>query len=365
MERKVKIDYPLLIAVLLMTGIGLVFVYSASCSVALKTYGDAYFFLKKQLIGVAIGCIGLIFFTLYDYNKIKKFSFLFLIVACVLLILVFVPGISKESYGAKRWIRIGGFTLQPSEFAKFAYIVFFATFAAKNPQKIRSFKGIMIPLAVGGLYCLLILLEPNMSITVCFAALIFVLLFLSGTKKKNLLYLALPALCAIPVLILAEPYRLKRLSAFLDPWASPKGEGYQLLQSLYAIGSGGLFGVGLFHSRQKEQFLPFAESDFILSIIAEETGFVGCALLFALIGFIAWRCICIAKRSKNYFGYLLCCGVTAIFTLQCVINALVVTGTIPPTGLPLPLISSGNTAIIVFLSEFGMVLNISAQAEKV
>lgn len=363
--RKVKIDYPLLIAVGIMVAVGLVFVYSASCSVALKTYKDAYFFLKKQLVGVAIGAVCFIFFTFFDYNKIKKYAPFILIVSYILLILVFVPGISKESYGAKRWIRLGGFTLQPSEFAKFAYIVFFASYAAKKPQKICSFKGILPPLILGAIYCVLIILEPNMSITVCFAALIFVLLYLSGTKKKNLLYLILPAVCAVPLLILAEPYRLKRLSAFLDPWASPKGEGYQLLQSLYAIGSGGWFGVGLFQSRQKEQFLPFAESDFILSIIAEETGFIGCICLFVLIAFIVWRCVYIAKRSKNYFGYLLACGIAAIFALQCVINALVVTGTIPPTGLPLPLISSGNTAIIVFLSEFGIVLNISAQAEKV
>ena len=358
-------DLPLLIAVVILTLFGLLMVYSASNYTAEKTYGDGFFFLKKQAVGVIAGLVCMTFFILFDYRKWKKFSLPLLFLSYILLALVFVPGISKESYGAKRWINLVGFTVQPSEIAKLAYILFFATYAAKDPERMRTFRGMLPPLLFGGVFLVLIILEPNMSITVCFALLIFILLFLSGTRLRNLAAVAAPAALAVPALILAEPYRLKRLAAFLDPWASPKGEGYQLLQSLYAIGSGGWFGVGLFCSRQKYQFLPFAESDFILSVIAEEWGFIGCFFLFALLFFIVYRVIVIARRCGDFYGYLLTLGVGTIFAVQCAVNALVVTGTIPPTGLPLPLVSSGNTAIIVFLSGFGVVLNVSRHKEEV
>lgn len=214
-------------------------------------------------------------------------------------------------------------------------------------------------LCFGGVLCLLIILEPNMSITVCMGMLMLSVLFAAGMKIKHFMVILVPALLLGVGLILIEPYRLNRLSAFLNPWASPKGEGYQLLQSLYALGSGGWFGVGLFQSRQKFAFLPFSESDFILSIIGEEVGFVGLIALFALLFFIIFRGIRIASRSKNVFGYLMAVGITMIFGIQVVVNALVVSGSIPPTGLPLPLVSSGNTAIIVFMAGFGILYNIS------
>ena len=164
---------------------------------------------------------------------------------------------------------------------------------------------------------------------------------------------------AVPLLIIAEPYRLNRLSAFLNPWASPKGEGYQLLQSLYALGSGGWFGVGIFNSRQKFRFLPFSESDFILAVIGEEIGFVGLAVLFVLTAFIVWRGLRVASRCKDFFCFMLAVGITGIFGVQTLVNALVVTGRIPPTGLPLPLVSAGNTSLIVFLFSFGVLYNVS------
>jgi cell division protein FtsW len=188
------------------------------------------------------------------------------------------------------------------------------------------------------------------------------MLFSAGMRIKHFVFLLLPALFGVAILIIAEPYRLNRLSAFLNPWSSPKGEGYQLLQSLYALGSGGWFGVGLFNSRQKYAFLPFAESDFILSVIGEEIGFVGLLFFFALLGFIIWRGLKIASKSKDLFGYMLAVGITMIFGIQTVVNALVVTGSIPPTGLPLPLVSSGNTSIIIFMAEMGVLFNISKQS---
>ena len=178
-------------------------------------------------------------------------------------------------------------------------------------------------------------------------------------QKVNLFFLLVPCVLAVPALILAEPYRLLRLSAFLNPWASPQDEGYQLIQSLYALGNGGWFGVGLFRSRQKYRFLPFAESDFILSVIGEEFGFVGVILLFAAAGFIVWRGLRIAARCNDLFGCMLADGITLVFGGQTLLNALVVSGSIPPTGLPLPLISSGNTSLIVTMLSMGVLYGIS------
>ena len=359
---KTKGDYPLLIAVALLAIIGTVFIYSASNYSATATYNDAFYFVKKQAIGVALGIVAMVFTGLYDYTKLKKFTIPISIVSFVLLALVFIPGIGVENYGAKRWIGFGGVTIQPSEIAKFSLILFSATYVSAHPDKIKTFIGILPVLGYGMANCLLIILEPNMSITVCVATLMMTMLFAGGMKIKHFVLLLLPALLGVIVLIIAEPYRLDRLAAFLNPWSSPKGEGYQLLQSLYALGSGGWFGVGLFNSRQKYAFLPFAESDFILSVIGEEIGFIGLVFFFALLGFIIWRGLKTASRAKDLFGYILAVGITMIFGIQTVVNALVVTGSIPPTGLPLPLVSSGNTSIIIFMAEMGVLFNISKQS---
>lgn len=358
-DGKNKGDFLLIIAVILLAVIGTIFIYSASNYSAKATYGDAFYFVKKQIIGIVVGGVVMGLTMVFPYEKLKKFTIPVCVIAIVGLILVFIPGIGVENYGAKRWIGLGAFTLQPSEIAKFSLILFSATYVSKFPEKIKKFVGILPILAYGLIVCLLIILEPNMSITVCVLMLMFTMLFASGTKIKHLIFLVVPALVAGVILILIEPYRLDRLGAFLNPWSNPKGEGYQLLQSLYALGSGGWFGVGLFNSRQKYAFLPFAESDFILSVIGEEIGFIGLFAFFALLGFIIYRGLKIASKSKDIFGFMLAVGITMIFGIQTVVNALVVTGSIPPTGLPLPLVSSGNTSIIIFMAEMGILFNIS------
>lgn len=354
-------DYLLLIAVVLLALIGMIFIYSASNYSANKTYGDSFYFVKKQALGVVMGTVTMLIAGRFDYRKLQKFTIPISIISFVTLALVFVPGVGVENYGAKRWIGFGGLTLQPSEIAKFALILFSATYLSKNPERAKKFSGILPVFLYGGATCLLIIIEPNMSITVCVATLMLTILFSAGMKLKYFAMLIVPAFVLVVLLIIAEPYRLNRLSAFLNPWSSPKGEGYQLLQSLYALGSGGFFGVGLFNSRQKYAFLPFAESDFILSVIGEEIGFVGLIFFFALLGFIIYRGLKIASRADDVFGYLMAVGITMIFGIQTVVNALVVTGSIPPTGLPLPLVSSGNTSIIIFMTEMGVLFNISKQ----
>ena len=357
--RKNRDGLGLYLAVTILAIIGTIFIYSASNYSAKATYGDEYYFVKKQLIGIALGIVAMTVTSLFDYHNLKKLTIPIAVISFVLLALVFVPGIGVENYGARRWIGFGAFTLQPSELAKFSLILFSASYISTHPERPKTFKGILPILAFGLATCLLIILEPNMSITVCVGLLMLTILFCSGMKIKHLLILIIPALILGVILILIEPYRLKRLLAFLNPWSSPKGEGYQLLQSLYALGSGGWFGVGLFNSRQKFAFLPFAESDFILSIIGEEVGFIGLVLFFLLLAYIIFKGIRSAQRAKDMFGFILAVGITLIFGIQVVINALVVTGSIPPTGLPLPLVSSGNTSIIIFMAEMGIIQNIS------
>ncbi len=354
-----KGDVPLLVCVCAMVVFGCVMIYSASSYVGEVQYGDSLYFVKKQILGAVAGGAVMAFFCIFPYRKLEKFRYAALIVSAALLALVFVPGIGVTNYGATRWIGFGSFTIQPSEIAKYAYALFAAAYFAKNPHKVKTVKGVLPVLGAGALLCVLVILEPNMSITMCIGILMLALIFLSGTNLKTFAFILIPCALAVPALIIAEPYRLKRLSAFLDPWSSPLGEGYQLIQSLYALGNGGMFGVGLFNSTQKYRFLPFAESDFILSVMGEELGFVGLMLFFAACAFIVWRGLKIARRCNERFGYLLAAGFTLVYGIQVVVNALVVSGTIPPTGLPLPLISSGNTSLIITMASMGVLFNIS------
>ncbi|MBQ3571984.1 MAG: putative lipid II flippase FtsW [Clostridia bacterium] len=356
-KNKSSFDWVLIIALLFLCFLGCVFIYSASSFIAEKDYGDKFFFVKKQLVGYGIGIVAFVSASLFDYRKLKKLSLPVFIASLILLALVLTP-LGKEAYGAKRWIGVGGFTIQPSEITKLAFVIFASAYFSEDLSRIKTFKGLIPILLAGGITCLLIIAEPNMSVTVCVGVIMMAMLFIGGAKIKHLALICLPILFMLPMLIILEPYRLKRLMAFIDPWASPKGEGYQLIQSLYALGSGGLFGVGLFHSTQKLRFLPFAESDFILSIIGEETGFVGIVFLLGICALIALRIIATAKASKDFFGYFLSTGVACIFIIQIAVNILVVTGSIPPTGLPFPLISSGNTQIITFLGAFGIINNV-------
>lgn len=357
-------DFLLLIIPVLLSLFGALMVYSASKYSAEISYGNKFYFFKKQLIGVSLGAVAMLFTANFNYMRLKKIRYPLLIISLVALVLVFTP-FGVENYGAKRWIKFFGITIQPSEIVKFAFVVYAAAYFSNKPERALSFAGLLPVLGVGGGICVLIMLEPNMSITVCVGAIMLIMLFVAGVKFRHLAIIIAPLLVLAPVLIIIEPYRLKRLLAFINPWASPKGEGYQLLQSLYALGSGGLFGTGLFKSRQKYRFLPFAESDFILSIIGEELGFFGAAILFIAIGFLVYRGLVAAAKCKTYFGTLLGIGIISVFAVQAGVNALVVTGSIPPTGLPLPLISSGNTSIIVFLAAFGVLYNLSRDKDEI
>lgn len=356
-------DIWVLIITAALAAFGVVAIYSASGYVAKTQYGDAWYFVKKQAVGFVLGLAAMLFCGRMnaDVLKNKTVRYIALIAPMVLLLLVFVPGLGQSKYGATRWIGIGGVTIQPSELAKYGLVIFSAGYMSENMAKMRTFQGVLPVLAAGGVICVLIIIEPNMSVTMCVGLLLLGLLFLGGMRIKHFMLIFIPALLAVPLLIIAEPYRLSRLSAFLDPWENPRGEGYQLIQSLYALGNGGWFGTGLFKSRQKYRFLPFAESDFILSIIGEELGFVGIVLLFSVSTFLVLRGVKIAKNADDFFSFLTASGITLVYGIQTVINALVVSGSIPPTGLPLPLISSGNTSLIITMASMGVLYAISVK----
>lgn len=363
-SKKPKFDYLLFIATILLVAFGVLMVYSASFYSAGLTYGNKFFFAKKQIVGAIIGLVALIAMRFVNYNVFYKLRYPALIISAILLLLVFIPGLGVTNYGATRWINLGVTTLQPSEIAKFGYVIFAASILAKNYEKVKTFKGILPCILGGCLICILIIIEPNMSITMCVGFTMLIMLLVGGARFKHFAIIGSVALVVAVVLVITEPYRLKRLMAFIDPWSSAQGEGFQLVQSLYAIGNGGWFGVGLFNSRQKYLFLPFSESDFIFSIIAEEWGFVGCLCLCLVFALVIWRGIKIAKNAKDRFGCYLASGITAIIAVQLIINVAVVSGSIPPTGLPLPFISSGSTSLVVFMAAIGILQNIHWQSVK-
>lgn len=363
--RRKKIDRTSFFVTFLMFALvafGCIMVYSASYYSASIRYGNEFFFLFKQLLGVALGVFAFIFFAYFDYHLLKKFRYAVLAVCVILLVLVFVPGFGVQSYGANRWVNILGVSIQPSEVTKFGLILFLASYLSDNHEKIKTFKGLLSPLIVAGVLCLLVIIEPSMSVTMCLLFLTFFMLIVGGINKKHtLLFSGLASMC-VPLLIIAEPYRMKRLFAFLDPWISPQGEGFQLIQSLYSLGNGGMFGVGLFNSRQKYLFLPFAESDFIFSIVGEEFGYFGAVLLILVFALLCFYLFKIGLSAKDRFGCLLALGVGVLIAVQTLLNIAVVTGSIPPTGLPLPFISSGGTSVAVFMAGVGVCVNVRRQS---
>lgn len=358
------IDPVLVTAVVGLMAFGVLMVYSASSYNARVNYDNEYYYMFKQLIGVVLGLVAMTACALADYHVLRKLRYVILAVSFVMLVAVFIPGVGVENYGAKRWINLPFFTIQASEIAKFGFIIFTAAYMAKNHEKMSTFRGLIPVLAVGVAMCVLIIAEPNMSITMCMIMLMFAMLFVGGAKMKHFAILTVPVVLLVPVLIILEPYRLKRLTAFLNPWSSPLGEGYQLIQSFYALGSGGLFGLGLFNSRQKYLFLPFSESDFIFGVIGEELGFVGCVAVIAVYFVVIWHAARIAKNANDRFGCYLSAGIAAIIAIQTAINIAVVTGSIPPTGLPLPFVSAGTSSLVVFCAGIGTLFSVERFSHK-
>ncbi|MBE5757625.1 MAG: putative lipid II flippase FtsW [Clostridiales bacterium] len=364
MQKTKKLTTLLIVLVLFLCVFGMVMIYSASSYSSEVLHGDSFHFVKKQIFGFVLGVALFFVGYFFDYHKFYKLRWYVLAISIILLVLVFIPGIGISANGARRWIGFGGFNLQSSEVAKFGFVIFTSCYLSKNYLKTKTFKGILPILLVGGVICLLVMLEPNMSVTMCIGMVMIIMLILGGMSFKHFIILAIPALALVVLLIVIEPYRLSRLMAFINPWANPKEDGYQLIQSLYSLGAGGLFGVGLFNSRQKYLFLPFAESDFIFAIIGEELGFVGAVLILFVYILIIAIGIKISLNARDRLGTYISAGIVSVIAIQLLINIAVVTGSIPPTGIPMPFISAGGTSLSVFMGAIGVLCNVGKGKES-
>lgn len=333
-------DFTLLITILLLLGIGLVMVLSASSPSALSKYGDSYSFFSKQLIFAILGVIAMLFISKIDYRFYQKFYKHAWWLSLILLAMVLLIG--TETNGAKRWITITRtLTVQPSEIVKMLMIIFYAGILVKNRDDLEDYgkgfiKHICLVLPIIGL----LILEPHLSASVVIIGICSIMMIMAGCKFTH--FAGTGAVAGVPILtalIIAAPYRLQRVVTFLDPWKDATGDGWQVIQSLYAIGSGGLFGVGLGDSKQKYLYIPEPHNDFIFSILGEELGFIGCAIVLILFAIFIWRGILIAMRAPDMFGSLLAVGITALVGIQVIINIAVVTSSMPATGMPLPFFS--------------------------
>jgi cell division protein FtsW len=350
----------LTMTVITLVCLGIVMIYSASCVNAMQTYGDSLYYLKRHLFFLSLGLMAAFFILRMDYRQIQPYARPLVIVCMVLLALVLVPHIGSESYGARRWFKLGVFHFQPSELAKLAMIIYTADFLDRKQAVIRSFtQGFLPPLLVMGVLCALTVKQPDLGTTVEMAVVTMTMLFLGGARLWHLALLFCSAVPLVVYLIAKEPYRMARIIAFLDPWQDSQGIGFQLTQSQIALGSGGIFGVGLGHSQQKLFYLPAAHTDFILSIIGEELGLVGTLSIILLFGLFIWQGTRIIRQTNNPFGYFMGMGIVMMLGLQAMVNVGVSIGAFPTKGLPLPFISYGGSALIFHLVAIAFLLNIS------
>ncbi|NLX90092.1 MAG: putative lipid II flippase FtsW [Firmicutes bacterium] len=353
-------DFAIFFTVLILAGFGLIMVFSASYITSLESRGDAYFFLRRQAFWVLLGLGGMILAANFSYWKWRKLLPLLMGLNFILLLMVFIPGLGIEVYDARRWIGIGGFTLQPSELSKLVVVIFSASFLSKKNLNMANFwQSSFIPLAFMGLSFMLIFFQPDLGTALALAAVTVVVIFTAGIPLKQLFSLILASLPVVAYLAVSAPYRMKRIFSFLDPWADPLGTGYHIIQSLYALGSGGFFGVGLGRSRQKLYYLPEPQNDFIFAIIGEELGFLGALTIMLLFFILIWRGFKTAIAATDTFGSLLAAGLTAIVAVQVIINIGVVTGSIPITGINLPFISAGGSSLFFMMFAMGILMNIS------
>ena len=359
------IDFTLIITILLLLSIGLIMLLSASSPSALSESGNSYSYFSKQLIFAILGIIAMMIISKIDYGFYQKFYKHAWWIALILLALVLVAG--RTINGAKRWIYFTEtLSIQPSELVKMLMIIFYAGILVKNRDELNKYGTgflkhvIMLAPIIG-----LLLLEPHFSASIVIIGICSIMMIIAGCKFWHFLATGMAVgVPAIVALVAFSPYRLQRVITFLDPWKDATGDGWQVIQSLYAIGSGGLFGAGLGESKQKFLYIPEPHNDFIFSILGEELGFIGCAVVLILFAIFIWRGVLIAMKAPDMFGSLLAIGITALVGIQVIINVAVVTSSMPATGMPLPFFSYGGTALFILLCEMGVLLNISRASAK-
>ncbi|MDL2234546.1 putative lipid II flippase FtsW [Christensenellaceae bacterium OttesenSCG-928-L17] len=358
--RRGKMDFAILITIFVLLAVGVVMLFSASYYYAELQKDDGLLYVRKQLMYIALALPVMLVLTRVDYRVLLKFKLPLMILGGSIVLLIAVLIFGKDTNGAKRWLDIAGLSVQPSEIAKFGLIIYMSAFMSSRPQIMKDVKHGLLPmLGVIGVICVLIMSQPNMSMAVIVGMMGVIMLYIGGVDLKYIGLLILAGILLFILLAVIEPYRLARLVSFRDPWADAEKKGYQLIQSLYALGTGGLFGQGLNNSRQKLLYLTYGESDFVFAIVGEELGFIGAGIVILLYAFIVYRGMRIAIRCKDRFGSMLAAGITTVFALQVLVNVGVVTGSMPTTGQALPFISAGGSSLLIFMSAMGVLLNIS------
>jgi cell division protein FtsW len=359
-----SIDRKLLLAILILLGIGLLMIASAGVSYGMARFNDPYYFFKQQLLGLGIGLLFLFLFQRIDYHIWKRFVVPIFFAALGLLVLVFIPGFGTKVYGAARWVQFGPISFQPSEVMKLSIILYLAAWLS-NKDKMRAadfFEGLVPFLAILSVVSFLIIKQPDTGTLGLILVISLAIFFASGASISHIFTLLLGGLAFLAILIKVAPYRMQRFFVYLNPEYDPRGFGYQITQALLAIGSGGIFGMGLGQSRQKFNYLPEPVTDSIFAILGEEFGLIGAIIVIALFLFVAWRGFVIASHAPDQFGRLVAVGIVSWIVFQAFINMTAITGLIPLTGIPLPFISYGGTSLAVLLAAVGILLNISKSA---
>ena len=355
-----KYDKLLLLAVIAIIIFGIIMIYSASSIWAEYKYQDSFKFVKAQSAFFLLGLLCIFIISKLDINILYKKANLILLICFILLVLVLIPGIGSIRNGSRSWFGIGSLGIQPSEFAKLGLIIYVAKYLANNRKIIKDVKkGVLPILLVIGVFFVLIMLEPDFGTAMVIVLTLVVMIFISGVKLSFFIKVGLLGLLGIVGLIIVAPYRMERIVSFLNPWVDPLGSGYQIIQSLYAIGPGGLLGQGFLNSHQKQFYLPEPQTDFIFSIISEEFGFLGILIVTSFIAFIFYRIIKIALKENNLFKKYLAFGLGFGIIIQSLLNIAVVIGLIPVTGVTLPFLSYGGSSLLISMISIGIILNIS------
>jgi len=362
--RKKLPDFILLFTILALVLSGLIMILSASSVKAEQLFSNSHYFFINQLKYLAVALVIAAVVYKFKYKKLKKLAPYLLLISLGTLILVLIPGIGRMAGGSRRWLPLGPVNFQPSELAKFTIVIYLAAYIDRNKEKIKKIKkGVLPPVAVIASISFLILLEPDLGTALTLAAVAATMIFVGGVKISVLIILGLISSILSIIAILIEPYRRRRLLIFLDPWQDPLDSGYHIIQSLLALGSGGLFGVGAGNSHQKFLYLPEPGTDFIFAVLGEEFGLIGTLFIISLYFLLAWRGLKIASRVDDTFASMLAVGISSMIVIQALINMAVVTSLLPITGITLPLISYGGSSLVINIAALALLLNISRYVE--
>ncbi|MBI4862009.1 MAG: putative lipid II flippase FtsW [Candidatus Riflebacteria bacterium] len=359
-----SVDQKLLFMLMALLGIGLVLVFSSSSVTSLEQFQDKFYLVKRQGRFMLLGVVLMVTLMSMDYHRLRALAVPGLLMSVGMLLLVFIPGVGKTVNGATRWVLLGPLSFQPAEIAKLAVILYLADRLAKNYKKRDSFRDYLLPnLLLLTSFTLLIVKQKSLSLATLVMGIGFSMILVAHANLGHILSICLIGLISVSGLIYAEPYRVRRLVAFADPWSDPGGAGYQIIQSLMAMGSGGVAGVGIGQGLQKLKHLPFVSTDFIFAVVGEEMGMIGGIVVIILFIGVLYRGVRITLRAPDLFGMFLAFGITVAIGLQALLNLMVVMGLMPTTGIPLPFISAGGSSLVCMMASAGVLLSISRAAE--